>query len=608
MQRIFRVSWFPLALLAVALLSVGLRLYGVNWDAGNSFHPDERQILFRITALGWPTSFSQFLDPNHSPLNPHFFAYGSFPLYLLAVLSFLISRLTMQSPMTFVELTLLGRVLSSLLDTGSVLLTAWLALLLTRDLGFGRRATQCATLLAAILVAFTPFQIQLSHFYTVDTLLLFFVVLTLVCCVKYVQSRHDLFWAACCGLSFGLALATKFSAAPLGLPIVVAVLLRGWRRRAIYEVGTGLLLCFILTALIFFVTQPYAWLDMHNYIDQVKEQGNMSRGSLDFPYTRQFASTIPYIYQGYNLFLWGLGVMLSLAAVAGLVWIARGLWRRKVGLTWLIPLSWLIVYSVIIGSFYVKFMRYLLPIYPLCVLLAATVLIAFVRSCWTPEPLATMAPARRRRSYGAQAISGIALLLVLAGTIFQGLALANIYSQPNTRVQASRWLYTHLPRGSLLTYELWDDSLPISVDHYDPSYFAQVTYLDGSGNVATGLPLYDDDTLTKAHLLANLLPTVDALPMASDRLDMSIPRLPARYPLTMRYYQMLFSGQLGFRLEAQFEVRPNLLGVTLDDSGADESYSVFDHPRVRIFVRQTPYPYTPEQLYQKLVTGLSLPN
>jgi hypothetical protein len=96
--------------------------------------------------------------------------------------------------------------------------------------------------------------------------------------------------------------------------------------------------------------------------------------------------------------------------------------------------------------------------------------------------------------------------------------------------------------------------------------------------------------------------------MATDRLDKSIPRLPQRYPLTIHYYQLLFSGQLGFYLAAHFENRPNLFGVTLDDSSADESYSVFDHPTVRIFVRKNPYPYTPDQLLHKLLAGVQLPS
>ncbi len=192
--------------------------------------------------------------------------------------------------------------------------------------------------------------------------------------------------------------------------------------------------------------------------------------------------------------------------------------------------------------------------------------------------------------------------------MFQGLALLNVYSQPNTRIQASIWIYKNLKPGSVLTYEQWDDPLPVAVDGHDPSMYVQATYTDSStGQATTGLDLYSDDTLQKAQTLANLLPTLNAITMPTERLSKSIPRLPARYPLTIRYYQLLFNGQLGFHLAAQFENHPNLFGITLNDSGADESYSVFDHPTARIFVRDNPYPYTSAQLLQKLTDGIQLP-
>jgi YYY domain-containing protein len=203
-------------------------------------------------------------------------------------------------------------------------------------------------------------------------------------------------------------------------------------------------------------------------------------------------------------------------------------------------------------------------------------------------------------------LSSLAIVLVLGGTIFQGLALLNVYSEPNTRVQASEWMYSHIKPGSVITYEQWDDPLPVPVGNDTPALYNQLTYQE-NGQTQTGLDLYGDDTVAKAQLLAHLLTQLDVITMATDRLDKSIPRLPARYPLTIHYYQLLFSGQLGFRLAAQFVNPPHLLGITLDDSGADESYSVFDHPHVRIFVRETPYPYTENQLFQKLIAGVQLP-
>src|SRR5207247_3723074 len=113
----------------------------------------------------------------------------------------------------------------------------------------------------------------------------------------------------------------------------------------------------------------------------------------------------------------------------------------------------------------------------------------------------------------------------------------------------------------------------------------QPTYDGAIRQPQPGLVLYGDDTADKVRQLSTILPTIDVLTMAPDRLDKSIPRLPSRYPLTIHYYQLLFSGQLGFHLAARFENYPNLFGLSLDDSSADESYSVFDHPTARNFVR-----------------------
>lgn len=590
--------WKPLALFGLVLPGLALRLYGLNWDQGNSFQPDEREIMFHVTALSWPNSFAQFLDPVNSPLNPHFFAYGSFPLYLLAVLGNVLTRF-FPNLGAFANLTLIGRVVNAIFDCGTILLTAWLGLLLADDHTPERRKAWTVALLAAALVTFTPLQLQLSHFYAVDTMLLFFVTLTILACVALVNTGAPIRWSLVVGLGYGLALATKFSAAPLVVPLLVAVILR-WRRHGLFAALGVFFASMATTGLVFLVAMPYALLDWPNFREQVVEQGDLARGLLDLPYVRQFAGTVPYLYEAQNILLWGMGVMLGLAALAGFVWLLWHAWGRITGGTWLVVLAWVITYSAIVGSFYVKYMRYMLPVYPFLTLMAAALLVALAYR----ERLKDQS----YKQFFATGLPVAAIALVLAGTAFQGLALLNVYSQPNTRIQASRWMYSHLSPGSVLTYEQWDDPLPVPVDGRDPSIFVQATYPGANGQLQTGLDLYGDDTFQKAQLLANLLPKINCITMATDRLDKSIPRLPQRYPLTIHYYQLLFSGQLGFYLAAQFENHPNLFGVTLNDSNADESYSVFDHPTVRIFVRENPYPYTPDQLLHKLLTGVQLPS
>src|SRR5512140_1881772 len=77
-----------IALVVILLVAALLRFYSIAWDGGYLFHPDERKIVLVASALGWPSSPGEFFS-TESPLNPKFFAYGSFPIYLLRALSVL---------------------------------------------------------------------------------------------------------------------------------------------------------------------------------------------------------------------------------------------------------------------------------------------------------------------------------------------------------------------------------------------------------------------------------------------------------------------------------------------------------------------------------------
>ncbi len=53
--------------------------------------------------------------------------------------------------------------------------------------------------------------------------------------------------------------------------------------------------------------------------------------------------------------------------------------------------------------------------------------------------------------------------------------------------------------------------------------------------------------------------------------------------MTSRYYRCLWSGLLGYKMVAEFHNFPSFLGWEHPDDMAEESFSVYDHPRVYIF-------------------------
>ena len=153
-------------------------------------------------------------------------------------------------------------------------------------------------------------------------------------------------------------------------------------------------------------------------------------------------------------------------------------------------------------------------------------------------------------------------------------AFTRIYARLHSRVQASYWIYENVPRGSVIANEHWDDALPLSFpDRHKQEYYP----------VEEQMTMYDEDTPAKLGKLLDQLDRVDYIFLSSNRLFLSIPRLPMRYPMTTAYYRLLFNGELGFDLAAKITSFAKLGPIQFNDEGSDEAFTVYDHPQVHIF-------------------------
>jgi len=155
--------------------------------------------------------------------------------------------------------------------------------------------------------------------------------------------------------------------------------------------------------------------------------------------------------------------------------------------------------------------------------------------------------------------------------------------------------------GETYTLETsWDDALPLSVDRYDPL---------GGIYKPFNLELYEPDTPEKRESMLKILADSEFIVIPSNRAYDAMPRLPLRYPLTLKYYQTLFgcncsgdaleyrayaleapfTSPLGFTLVATFESNPNIGPFSIRDQSADESFTVYDHPKVMIFKKNVDF-------------------
>ncbi|HQQ76204.1 MAG TPA: DUF2298 domain-containing protein [Thermoanaerobaculia bacterium] len=554
---------------AVIVAAAAFRLFRLDWDARQHLHPDERFLTMAETALSWPETLSTYFDEAHSTLNPRnvgfpFYAYGTFPIVAVKAVASALHRTS------FDEVTLVGRAVSAVADLATLALLLLLAWRVSRD----RRVV----LLAGFFYAFAVLPIQQAHFFTVDSLATCLATAVLLSLVA-VQSSPRPARFAWAGALIGLALATKITSALLVLVAAVVVaeaVLRAWKRGGAPRGAPVESLLFrstlagIAAFSVFRLAQPDAFrgpgllgiLPSDRWLSNFAEAAALVNGSRDIPPGVQWAGRVMLAWPLENLVLWGLGVPLGLAALCGTLAAAAAVQRRREGAL-LVPVAWVAVVLVYQGTQWVASMRYFLPAYPALCLLAAWGLVRLRDRALTT--------AARRAAAGAIVLTGI-------GTLLWATAFMRIYTRPHPRIEASRWIYANVSPGATIACEHWDDPLPLRLSGPDPF-----------PSLYTGfqLPWYDDDTPKKLTKVLDGLDHADVLVLSSDRLSGSIPRMPLRWPMTTRYYEALEDGSLGFEEAARFTSRPGLLGLSVPDERAEEAFTVYDHPRVRIF-RKTP--------------------
>ena len=630
-----------LSLLIIVCSGLILRTWNINFDKGVGSHPDERStVCFHAPRIKLPASWDEFKDPQRSPMNPLWnlerqaresFTYGHFPLYLGILTGNVLTKLAPlaekiglpQAQLAMMQratepcngIAIAGRLTIALLDTLTILLLFFLGRRMVgprgRDNNRRRSSGALVGLLAAGFYAFTAQAIQLSHFFAMDPASTTFTVLAVLGGVMMVQDRSPRA-IVITGIGLGLAISSKFSALPLmAVPITAAILI-WWQstiranddtaRSQLYAL-VSIPATLLIGGLAFLLTSPYAVLDYQSFLQAtLVEQGRMVRGIADFPFTRQYRNTTPYLYFIQQQMAWGLGWPLGLVAAAGtlaaLAALLTNLWRlfsslfvdpnsapdgkpiprgilNHAQMANIVVWSWLLPYFGLTGAFLAKFNRYMLPALPFVLLFAATLI------GWLWEAKKEDEAKVERKPRLLMLSRAVALLLIvvgLGGGLFWSAAYVNgVYNTEHPWITASRWVYENVERDSIILWEQWDDPIPKAL----PGEPGMDMGSAGLRHIDWGP--YEDDTAQKFELLKSKLREADYVIYSSKRIYDSVDELPERYPMTTRYYDAMWSGDLGYELALDVSTPPALWGYTFEDRKADESWSLYDHPQVTIF-------------------------
>lgn len=578
-----------LALIGIMLLAALLRFTGQNWDQGQNLHPDERFITMVATGMKWPSSLGEYFDTTISPLNPYnndypTFIYGTFPLYL----DKLYGQLTGHT--VYGDFHLASRSVSAIFDLLAILFLFLIA---------RRLFDEKIALLASLLYTLSILPIQLSHFGTFDLIASTLCVMAFYFALR--ANDNGRWWEfALAGLSVGLALASKLSALPiaavLALPLIEQLRVYGpdawWNRKG--RTGVPVLLGCALAGLIAFwafrIAQPFSFtgpglLDISlnpKWTSDVGYWRHVQSGDYDGNPSTQWANRAPLVFILKNFVLWGVGPALGIVSLLALALAGvRVLTARRWPPTWqLFIIAWPAFHLVYYGISFIKTMRYTVAAYPFMALLAAALLFEIwghIEARWPRYRWAGVLP----------------IVLVVAITAAYAFAFTSIYTRTQTRIAASEWIYANIPENTPTLHEHWDDPIPLNLPG-----------MPGAGAYpGDEIAMYDDDNPEKLARLMDELRTHDWIFVTSNRLYGSIPRIPERWPMATRYYQMLFDGSLGFDLVHTATNYPSLFGFELNDDNAEESFTVYDHPKVLIFQKRADF--DPAKVQTELAATLS---
>jgi len=310
LHRHIRYDLIAALVVAAAFL---IRIWGIPW--GLPMILEEATPLMKAYSI-WLGAADGTLD-----LNPHFFNYPSFTIYLQMILqglAYLAQRLfgaghdlktfLMLQKIDPSTLILIGRTTSVVFSSASV----WVLYLIVK-----RITGPIAGIMSAVLLSIFAFDITESRMVQTDIALGFFMILSVLAALRIAERRRVRDYALF-GVVLGLATASKypglFSAVSL-IPAHISLMRRGIGLKGVLlDKKLGLLV--LVAAIVFFAASPYCLLDFSSFWNDLSfERDHMEAGhfdSIDAP-----GRAIGY-YFGYVL-IPNLGYPLTIFFIAGIV-------------------------------------------------------------------------------------------------------------------------------------------------------------------------------------------------------------------------------------------------------------------------------------------------
>ena len=384
-----------------------------------------------------------------------------------------------------------------------------------------------------IIYIFSPVMIQLAHFGTTESLLILLIILA-------IYFRQNLLFLS---LIVGLASSVKVSSlAWFVLPLLSYRFYKASFSKLVWS--------YILGISAFLVFSPHNWLNFADFISSINYEGQVASGVFPVFYTEQFYQTIPLLFQLNKILIYGVGPLILLTAILGHLYLIK---HRQF---YLIIVFWFLM--LVSNLMFVKWTRFLAPAYPLILYLSVAGL------KWLNNQYAR--------------VWRYLILFIFGLQISLGMNFLSIYFRPDVRVEANHWINQNMTKKSMVITESANVvDLPFDQSSYNvKSFFLYNLDSDAilAKTVMQSLGQADYVVVPSRRIYANYSCFWFSLDQVHYKENCSKAK---KYPMIDKYYRRLFlSGR--FELVASFK--------RLNDEMAEETFSVFDHPVIRIYKRQ----------------------
>lgn len=228
-----RTIVFLSAVALIAATALALRVTAIDWGAPTkeiqcpSFHPDEPQLMAALSQI----------DISRGDLEPegaHFEGAFVHYLYYMEALVLRAAGVLTALPHQFIKydanyrtMLIAGRILTALFDIAAVILIALLVMRLT--------ASPLASLIAAAMLAFAPFEVIHAHFMRQHIVVNCMLVIMMMLSFGMYRTKHLWRYIIAAGLLAGAAAAARY---PSGIMLVLPAAVLFLRARIIRRGGS----------------------------------------------------------------------------------------------------------------------------------------------------------------------------------------------------------------------------------------------------------------------------------------------------------------------------------------------------------------------------------